>query len=821
MDPVRWRRVEELFHAGLQLRGDERHAWLTNACAGDEELRAEVDSLLTHESASDHFLAAPALDVAAATLVPPAVPYDEPVLAAGERIERFRLVRKIGEGGMGVVYEAEDERLGRRVALKLLRRDSLDPRAHERLVREARLAAAITHPNVCHVYELGAVGGRPFLVLELLEGESLAERLARGPMPPADALRLTITMLDALTVLHEHGVVHRDLKPSNVFLGRHALKLLDFGLARPLAPPTDDTGSPLTEAGMFVGTPQYASPEQLVGGDVDARSDVFSAAVIAFEMLAGRPAFVAATVPALAHAVMYGATPVLTGSPAVTAVDRVLHRALAKAPAERYQTADAFRADVRAALALVGSGEVVEARSILRLAVLPFNLLKPDAAIDHLGVSLADALASSLSGLESVVVRSTLKSARYARRPLDLDQLAAALAVDVVLTGSLLPTGAGLRVSAELVSAPAGDVWWSSVTMVAPDRALDLHDEIARAVLAALPLTTRDRAAAPAVRATSEKAFDLYLRGMQLRFEAGAWRQARAFFIRALEVDPGFAAAWAERGRVERILGKYDDPAMLAEAGRSLERALEVDPENGPAQHYFAQLDIDLGRLESALDRLLERAWQRRAEPHVYAALVHACRYAGLLDASVAAHQTAIRLDPTVSTSVLHSYYMQGDFRRALEEAHRSTDPFEARLLGAMGQRDAALAAARSEEARFSSVPVLRGFSTGLRAALEGRGDAARDALVVYDDVRFGDGEGLFYVAEIYAAVGDRGRAFAMLTRAVDAGFLCLPAFEHDVYLAPLRGGEAWGALMARLRDAHARVGQRFDQRHGQTLLGL
>ena len=222
-----------------------------------------------------------------------------------------------------------------RVALKLLRHDAADPSAGERLIREARVAARVVHPLICQVYDLGDADGRPFIAMELVDGDSLAERLARGALPPADALRTAAAMLDALAVLHAHGIVHRDLKPSNIFLGSTGVKLLDFGLARPLQPPSDVTGQPLTAAGMFVGTPQYASPEQLSGGQVDARSDLFSAAVVAFEMLAGRPPFSGATLPALVHAVLYDTPPVLTGAPSVAAADRVLHRALAKTPAER------------------------------------------------------------------------------------------------------------------------------------------------------------------------------------------------------------------------------------------------------------------------------------------------------------------------------------------------------------------------------------------------------------------------------------------------------------------------------------------------------
>lgn len=823
METGRLARVEELFHRALALRGDARDAYLEAACGDDPGLRAEVDSLLAQASQSDRFLTVPALELAAGPpLAPPeAAGADARTVRVGDQVDHYRVLRKLGEGGMGVVFEAEDERLGRRVALKVLRHDGADPNARERLIREARVAASVVHPLICQVYALGTFGSSPYIAMELVEGESLAQRLARGPLPPADALRLAVTVLEALAVLHRHGVVHRDLKPSNVFLGRHGLKLLDFGLARPLQAAATLTGEPLTAAGMFVGTPQYSSPEQLLGRTVDARSDLFSAAAIVFEMLAGRPPFSGGTLAALAHAVLYESTPVLTGSAAVTAADRVLHRALAKSPDERFATAEAFAAALTSVLSLVDSGQVVEARPILRLAVLPFRLLKPDPAGDYLGSSLADALASSLTGLESLVVRSALKTARYAQPPLDLDRIAVDLAVDVVLTGTLLVSPSRVRVSAELVSVPAGDVWWSHVTEAAPDSVLELHDDIARRVLAALPLSARDHGAPPPPRAANEKAFELYLRGMQLRAEAGAWRQAHALFVQSVRHDPAFAAAWAERGRLERILGKFDDPLALTEAESSFRQALALDPDNGAAQHYYAQLEIDLGRVDASLARLLDRAWQRRAEPHIYAALVHACRYGGLLDASVAAHRIAERLDPTVPTSVLHTYYMQGDFARGLEEAHRSSDPFEARLLGAMGRRDEALAAARREEARFAAVPLLRAFSSAMRAAMEGRRDEALDALQQFVDARFRDGEGLFYVAELLALLDLPERAFAILNRAVDAGFLCLPAFERDAYLAPLRASDEWRTLVARLTVAQTVVSREFDRGRGRALLGI
>jgi non-specific serine/threonine protein kinase len=816
MERGRWSHVEELFHEALALDHAERAAFLERACGDDEAMRREIESLLAHEQHAEGFLEASTPTVAARPMAVAESPAESEGWSPPVRIAHYRVLGKLGEGGMGIVYVAADEKLGRRVALKLLRKDSSDPRAAERLVREARVAAGITHPLICQVFELGEWNDQPFIAMELVEGEPLAARLGKGALPPAEALHIAISIAEALAVLHRHGIVHRDLKPSNVFLTPAGAKVLDFGLARPLTSIGLETIQTVTQEGMIVGTPQYAAPEQLSGMVVDARADLFSAGVILFEMLTGRRPFTGSTLPAIVHAVLYETPPVLTGSPAIAAVDRVLYRALAKKPDDRYPTAEALAADLRSVVAVVDDDRVTEARAILRLAVLPFRWLKPDPENDYLSLSLADALTSSLSGLESLVVRSSLKSARYTASIPDLNQLAAELAIDLVLTGSFLRHGDRLRVNAELTSVPAGDVLWHQASDVAIDAVFDFHDQLAQRVVTSLPLTGRDLDRSSSAKPASAKAFDLYLRGMQLRMETSSWRQARSYFEQCLALDPAFAPAWAERGRLDRVIGKYEDPALLVRAESALLKAQTLDPDNGAAVHYFAQLEIDLGRLDVALTRLLGRAQQRRAEPQVYAALVQACRYAGLLEASVAAHDRAHQLDPTISTSVLHTFYVQGDYTRALAEGHRTSDPLEARVLGAMGRDEDAIAAGRREEERFAAVSRIRNFATGVRAALEGKEDEALAALRMFDVSTFTDGEGLFYVAGIYARLAHVDEAFDLLRRAVIAGFACLPAFEKDPYLAPLRALAGWEELIAKVKarqqiafDAYSRAGGR------------
>ena len=250
---------------------------------------------------------------------------------------------------MGVVYQADDERLKRTVALKMMLSLEHDETSRRRFWREARAAASVNHPHVCQIYEVGEDGGTLFIAMELLEGEPLSEHLKRGPLSVDQALPIAVDMLAALGAIHASGIVHRDLKPSNVFLARHGVKLLDFGLARPEVKATLDSLDGLTRAGTVLGTPGYMAPELITGDPVDARTDLFAVGAILFEMLAGRPAFSGRTVTAVLNATLTEQPPALAGSPAVAAVDRVIRRALAKKPEGRPASAEAMAEQLNAA----------------------------------------------------------------------------------------------------------------------------------------------------------------------------------------------------------------------------------------------------------------------------------------------------------------------------------------------------------------------------------------------------------------------------------------------------------------------------------------
>jgi serine/threonine protein kinase len=364
MDPERWREVDRLFEEALDRPPEERPAFLDAACAGDAALRREVEHLLAADEEGAGFLAgAPGELLELALEVGPAV-------LSGRTISHFRIGEPLGSGGMGVVYEAQDNQLGRPVALKFLAPELIrDPAAKARFLLEARAASALDHTNLCTILEAGeSEDGLLFLAMPRYDGESLERRIARGPLPVEEAVEIAVQTARGLAKAHAHGIVHRDVKPGNLFVTRDGVvKILDFGIAKL----TGEVGN--TRRGAILGTPFYMAPEQARGETVDARADVWSLGVVLYEMLAGRRPFAGGTGTAVVHAVLHETPePLAHLRPEVPAeLDRIISRMLTKDPEQRHADAAEVLADLRSALGLAATGSLspsVPRRSRRRVA---------------------------------------------------------------------------------------------------------------------------------------------------------------------------------------------------------------------------------------------------------------------------------------------------------------------------------------------------------------------------------------------------------------------------------------------------------------------
>jgi eukaryotic-like serine/threonine-protein kinase len=754
-----------------------------------------------------------------------------PSVAAGEaggpdRIGRYLILHKLGQGGMGVVYAAEDPSLGRRVALKTITQP--DEESRQRFRREARAAASVSHPHACQIFEIGEDTGRLFIAMELLDGEPLAERLKRGPLALAETLKLGREMLSALDALHAQGVIHRDVKPSNVFLTSRGTKLLDFGLARPLS--SDSGGAlslegDLTRSGLIVGTPRYMAPEQVLGDPIDARTDVFATGAVLFEALAGRVAFQGTKAVEVMHATLYEQPPALAGPPAVVAFDRVVRRALAKSPAERYPTAIAMARDLESIALADSSAAAFPARALTRLVVLPFRVLRPDPETDFLGLALADAVSSSLSGIGSLVVRSSAAGSRFSVEAPDLPALATQLDVDLVLLGTLLRSGDRLRVSTQLVEAPAGTLAWSHTTESQVGEVFRLQDELAQGIVAALSRSLGGSAPAerPGETPASARAYEFYLRANEVGRDLTQLTVARDLYLRCVAEDPGFAPAWARLGRAHRIIGKYLEIPQIAvhqaRAEEALGRALELSPKLPLAHKLLAHLESEVGRAREAMVRLLRLAGETRNDAELFAGLVHACRYSGLLEASLAAHREAQRLDPHLPTGVVHTLWQLGDFQRLVELTDGEGLTARSFALLALGRREEALQAWESVAASYDPrTPVVREWIDPVRDFLT-LSEASRPAVFRNLDGAF-DPEEIFFVGT-QAARLSMPEATEILGRAVDAGYPCRDALVRHPWITPIQGQPGFADVVRRAEIARELAEAAFRESGGPTLLGL
>jgi serine/threonine protein kinase/tetratricopeptide (TPR) repeat protein len=762
-----------------------------------------------------------------------------------QALRHYRMMEKIGGGGMGVVYRAHDDRLDRDVAIKILPPGTLhDEVARKRFRTEALALSKLNHPNIATIHDFDTVDGTDFLVMELVKGQTLTEMVQHGAMPENDVLAVAMQIAQALEEAHEHGVIHRDLKPGNVMMTQKGqVKVLDFGLAKYSQALGDAAHTESLSQQQLAGTLPYMAPEQLRGLRADQRSDIYALGMVVYEAATGRRPFDDKLPTALADSILH-TTPPPPGrlNPKISPqLEYIILKCLEKAPENRYQSAKDVQVDLRrlkrdaessgtiekqesstglrfprtrwfssaavisavALLLAAGAWWMTHSRSSSQMtgrqatvAVLPFQNMGSDKTRDFLRFAVPDEVVSTLSYIPSLAIRPFSATQKYTGEAIDLQSIGHELRVADIVTGRYLQEGDTLRVTVEATDVENNRLIWQQTVSGSVADMIALQDQIsARVREGMVPALGVSASLAPSgPRPKNPEAYDLYQRSLALPADTASNQEGISLLQRAVGLDPGYASAWAELGHLlyyEIGIGEAANATRLR-AKAALQRAVALDPGRIEAAADLISMESEEGDLNRSYDDITKLLHQRPDSGAVHMVHSYVLWYAGLLDEAASECEKTHSLDAgtTDLATCGHIFAALGKYERAREYLQLQSGTEYAR----QGEVEILLREGRLDEAlqQLKSLPMDAAYGRQLlEPCLQHRPPTKAEAVKVqqlHAGVMATPDPGQKYaLAEWDSFCGKPDSAYRALRLAIAQNYCAYPQMETDPLLVKIR----------------------------------
>ncbi len=785
----------------------------------------------------------------------------------GKTVSHYKIIEKIGAGGMGTVYKAQDLKLDRFVALKFLPHHLSRTEAEKkRFIHEAKSASALDHPNICTIYEIDETQDEQmYIAMACYDGVSLKERIEHGPLSIDEALEITIQISRGLSKAHEKDIIHRDIKPANIMITKDGVvKIVDFGLAK-LSGQTK-----LTKEGSTVGTTAYMSPEQIQGDNVDSRTDLWSLGVILYEMVTAQSPFRGDYDQAIMFSIMNELPAPLTGlrTGVPMELERIVNKTISKDPDERFQNVGDLLLDLKLLkknlgaitpehqinefkqkkrfnrnlflglvflIVVVAIGmyilmdpDISQERALdsktglQRLAVLPFANLRSNPETDFLGFALADQVIGALSYIQNILVRPSSAVRQYQNQMVDALTTGKKLKVDYILAGHYLKEANTIRLNFELIKINSNEMIWRESIEVEYANAFVLQDIVSNKIVEGLKIqfSESERTRMLGDVPQNPLAYEYYLRSISYPLTIDGSNLAVKMVNKSIELDSLYAPSWIELGFRLQLIGNYalSENELLDQAEIAFLQALSLKKESMDAHQHLVSLYTESARTDKAVEMAKRMLTINQNNPSVHFSLSYIYRYTGLLEESKKEGEKALALDPENNRfrSINHTYIYLGEYENALRVSYLDTGTawgfsHRGEIYLRLGLRDKAIDDF-NQVLKMQQKSILVFWSEGMKAYLEGSTNEGIQAAMNWEQTNPTDGESWYHIGSLYGLHNDNAGCIRSLEKAIEGGFFNYPYMLTDMFLDNVRDDPGFKMVLSLAKEKHERFKVKFSE---------